>query len=182
MPGDFLNSRAKDRLVYVGGIILTCVLGAILFGIAHDMVTAHVAVEYFTKYHPRLIESESPVAMAFLWGVIATWWMGAFFGAIIGVVGAFGTKPLLPIRRVARALALGLIAVFVLSMLVLVGSFVTLVTLDIGNEVETPELIAVRITHISSYLFTAGLGVILCFWVARTRRAIDPSMPAWVEP
>lgn len=45
-------------------IILFGVFVAIVYGIAHDMVTAHVYVEYFTVYHMHVVDSESPVVMA----------------------------------------------------------------------------------------------------------------------
>jgi len=181
LKGQLVSNEVSERATYIGALTLICILGAILFGIAHDLVTAHVAVEHFTVYHPRLIESESPIAMALLWGVLATWWMGLIFGLIMGVVGVVGHQPRLPLRRVARALTIGLLVVLALSMMVLVGSYVVIVTMDFAPGAERAELVAVRLTHMASYLFAAGLGIILCLWIARTRRAIDPAMPAWVE-
>ena len=56
-------------------IVLSTLFSAISYGIIHDMITAHFCVEYFTIGHPKIIESESPVLLALLWGVIATWWV-----------------------------------------------------------------------------------------------------------
>ena len=58
-------------------IILLCVLAAIVYGILHDQVTARVCVEYFTIGHPPIFHTDDPTLLAFGWGVIATWWMGA---------------------------------------------------------------------------------------------------------
>ena len=71
-------------------IILLSIVTAVAYGILHDLVTAHVCLEYFTVAHPPILPSQSPVVMAFLWGVLATWWVGlimalaAFLGGLVG--------------------------------------------------------------------------------------------------
>ena len=62
-------------------IIGLCVLAAVLYGVAHDQVTARVCVEYFTIGHPRILATESPTVLGLAWGVIATWWVGLVLGA-----------------------------------------------------------------------------------------------------
>ena len=57
-------------------IIGLCISAAVLYGVAHDQVTARVCVEYFTIGHPRIIATESPTVLGLAWGVIATWWVG----------------------------------------------------------------------------------------------------------
>jgi hypothetical protein len=170
------------KLKYSLAVVGLCILGAIAFGIAHDLVTAHVSVEYFTVYHPRVIESESPVAMALLWGVIATWWMGAFFGIFLSLAATLGERPLLPLRRVCRALCVGLGIVYFLCMLTLVCSYVAVLTVGLDTPNRSAELIAVGATHGLSYFASAILGIVLCIWVWRTRAAIDPHLPAWIDP
>ena len=74
-------------------IVLLSVALAILYGIAHDLVTAHVCVEYFTIGHPRVIDSTAPVDLALTWGVLATWWMGLGLGLILGLACRVGRRP-----------------------------------------------------------------------------------------
>jgi hypothetical protein len=47
-------------------------LAAIVYGIGHDQVTAHLCVEYFTIGHPPIFPTASPFLLALGWGVIAT--------------------------------------------------------------------------------------------------------------
>lgn len=63
--------------------VLDAVLLSIAYGIAHDLVTAHIWVEYFTVHHAKIIESESPIAMALLWGFLATFWVGLIAGILM---------------------------------------------------------------------------------------------------
>ena len=51
-------------------IILSTLFAAISYGIIHDMITAHLCVEYFTIGHPKIIESESPVILALFAGIV----------------------------------------------------------------------------------------------------------------
>jgi len=44
-------------------IILACIVAAILYGIVHDEITAHVCVQYFTVFHEKIITSQSPTLL-----------------------------------------------------------------------------------------------------------------------
>jgi hypothetical protein len=67
-------------------IVAVCTLAAVGYGILHDLVTAHVCVEYFTEWHPQMVSSRNPVVLALVWGVVATWWVGALLGVLLAVV------------------------------------------------------------------------------------------------
>jgi hypothetical protein len=73
-------------------IILTCIVAAVLYGIVHDQVTARICVEYFSVFHPPIFPTQSPTLLAFGWGVIATWWMGAFLGVLLAVAARAGSR------------------------------------------------------------------------------------------
>ena len=64
------------------------------------MITTMISIEYFTVGHPRIIESESPIHLALLWGFIATWWVGLILGILISIVSRVGNYPKLGIREV----------------------------------------------------------------------------------
>jgi hypothetical protein len=60
-------------------IAASCVLAAVLYGIVHDQFTARICVEYFTVFHPPIFPTQSPTLLGIGWGIVATWWVGAFF-------------------------------------------------------------------------------------------------------
>jgi len=95
----------RHRVVVALLCIPAGIAAAVVYGIVHDMVTAHVCVEYFTEYHPRLVDSGNPVVLALFWGVVATWWVGAPLGLLLSAGVAAGERPPLPWPRVFRLLA-----------------------------------------------------------------------------
>jgi len=109
--------RGQFWRIFLGTILLS-----IAYGILHDMVTAHVAVQYFTEYHPHLVDSKSPIVMALLWGVVATWWFGAMAGLVIGIADVVGKSPIVPAHAVLKLAGKALLVVLALAMLVLVFS------------------------------------------------------------
>jgi hypothetical protein len=75
------------------GIVLLCVLAAVVYGIVHDQITARICVEYFTVFHPPVIESDSPTLQGLVWGVIATWWVGLGLGVPLAIAARAGAWP-----------------------------------------------------------------------------------------
>lgn len=88
-------------------IVSSCVAAAVLYGITHDLVTTHVSIEYYTLGH-RSIGIDHPVGLAFAWGVIATWWVGAIAGIPLAIACRAGSWPTLTWRdlRVPGGVAL----------------------------------------------------------------------------
>lgn len=79
-------------------IVLFSLAAAIVYGILHDQVTAHLCVEYFTIAHPPVFHTQSPFLLALGWGVLATWWVGLPLGLLLAVVARLG-----PVQRLALA-------------------------------------------------------------------------------
>jgi hypothetical protein len=73
-------------------IILACVVAAVFYGVVHDQFTAHICVEYFSVFHPPVFSTTSPTLLALGWGVIATWWMGAFLGVLLTCAARAGSR------------------------------------------------------------------------------------------
>ena len=67
-------------------IVGLCVAAAVVYGLVHDQVTVRLSLEYFTVLHPHVVDTDSPTVLALVWGVIASWWMGAG-AAVAGTVG-----------------------------------------------------------------------------------------------
>jgi hypothetical protein len=83
-------------------IVGVAVVGAVLYGVLHDQVTARISVEYFTIGHPRVVDSTSPTVLAFVWGVLATWWVGVLLGLAWAVAARAGSRPKAAARDFVR--------------------------------------------------------------------------------
>lgn len=83
-------------------ILAMCIFAAIFYGVLHDQITAHVCVEYFTVFHPPIFATQSPTWLAFGWGIIATWWVGAFLGIWLAIAGRAGSKCKLSARMLSK--------------------------------------------------------------------------------
>ena len=81
-------------------------LAAVIYGILHDQVTAHVCVEYFTIAHPLVFPTESPFLLALGWGIIATWWVGLPFGILLAAAARIGRKAKLELTQLRRPIML----------------------------------------------------------------------------
>jgi hypothetical protein len=99
-------------------MFLVCIAAAIIYGIVHDQFTARICMEYFTIFHPPVFVSRSPTLLAFGWGLIATWWVGALLGAPLAIAARAGSRP----KLAANALV-GSIARLLLTMAACAASF-----------------------------------------------------------
>lgn len=144
---------------------------ACLLGIAMDLVTANVAVKYFTVHHPRLVDSESPWVMAVVWGVAASWWAGAIAGIILALVNI---RLRLPPKRVLRMVAISCTALWVLMMLVLFGVYALAGLVPVESRTINYEadrrLMAVAVAHMSEYLLAALATVVVAVRMVVVRR------------
>ena len=87
-------------------IFLACILAAVLYGIVHEMFTAHLCVEYFSVFHPPVFNTDSPTLLALGWGVIATWRAGGIIGAPLALVSRSGSRPKLVLRDLIRPITI----------------------------------------------------------------------------
>jgi hypothetical protein len=74
-------------------IAVTCVIAAVVYGIVHDQFTARICVEYFTIFHPPLFHTQSPTLLGIGWGIVATWWVAAFFAEPMILAVRAGRRP-----------------------------------------------------------------------------------------
>ena len=146
---------------------------SIAYGIAHDMVTAHVAVEYFTVYHPHIVDSKSPIIMALLWGVIATWWVGLLAGLLLAISNVIGKEAPLPWRTLRIRAVVGMAILWVSAMMLLAGVYVFAGQIPMKERRPTFEqdrrLIAVGVAHGWSYTGSVLVVIILATWIHRAR-------------
>jgi hypothetical protein len=162
-------------------IIALCVGAAVVHGIAHDLVTAHVCVEYFTLGHPPVFATGSPVLLALGWGVLATWWVGLLLGGLLAFAALRGPQP----RRTARSLvrpvgvllaAMAAVAAMagVLGFLLASKGLVVLVE-PLASRVPPPRhaaFLADLWAHSASYLAGCIGGLVLTARVWRARQRL----------
>lgn len=72
-------------------IVLVTTLWFILYGILNDQITIRICAEYFTVFHPRIIDSDNITVIAMAWGIVATWWFGLSVGVILALISRFLT-------------------------------------------------------------------------------------------
>ena len=87
------------------GIVLMCIVAAVMYGIAHDQITARVCVEYFTVGHPPVFGTNDPTLLGLGWGIIATWWVGLLLGVPLAVVSRVGSRPKSSLGSLIRPVA-----------------------------------------------------------------------------
>ncbi len=80
-------------------IILLCTALAVIYGILHDLVTAHICVEYFSVAHPPVFPTNNPTLLALGWGVLATWWVGLALGLLLAACARVGAWPRISARQ-----------------------------------------------------------------------------------
>lgn len=154
-------------------IILSSILIAIIYGILHDLITASLCVEYFTVGHPKIIKSESPIALAFLWGTIATWWVGLPMGILIACFSQLGKKPILSFREIIRLIIRLVMVMFSLAFVAgIIGYTLTELNViylvprlaDQMNPSQHSKFLAAGWSHGASYL----VGIIGTIFICRT--------------
>lgn len=163
-------------------IIVCSILLVVIYGILHDLVTAHISVEYFTVGHQQLIESQSPVLLALLWGVLATWWVGLLLGIALAFAARFGSAPKLGATKLLPSM-IYLLGVMALS--ALVAGIVGYITAQEGAIHLVPRLASQISPERHDLFLTAGWshgasyavgfigGVFLCLriWLRRRKEA-----------
>jgi hypothetical protein len=107
-----------------GKIIATCIVAASLYGIAQDQVTYRHCPEYFTKnFHKAMMNRwpgrpvldtakklfdnnpDNPTLRASIWGVVASWWMGAIIGVPVTLACRLGSWPKMEYKDLIKPLA-----------------------------------------------------------------------------
>lgn len=159
-------------------IILLCIACAIAFGIAHDLVTAHVCVEYFSVGHYNIFGDTAgpPVAYALYWGVVATWWAGLAAGLLLAPTARATRLPKLAWRQLLPTFALALAAVWLAAMLLLVFNLPLGRGGIAGIFAPRPELgeaeaafLTVQAVHVFSY-GAAALATLTVAAIVATKR------------
>ncbi|MBI2811372.1 MAG: hypothetical protein HYX67_11155 [Candidatus Melainabacteria bacterium] len=159
-------------------IVGLCVGAAVVYGIIHDEITAHLCVEYFTVAHPHLFATQSPAALGVLWGITGTWWLGLLLGIVLARVSTVdsgapkstanfiaGRIGLIVVITAFSALVSGMAVYFIAA-----HSHLTLPDPNVSPEKHS-MFYAVWAAHLASYFaaISTSLLVVLNVWSVRLR-------------
>ncbi len=104
-------------------------IATVTYGIAQDLVTTRVSLEYFTIAHVDLFGTQSPTLLAFGWGIVATWWFGVLLGGMIALTARFGKRAKIAVSDLARP---GLGLLLAVGMLALIAGLVGYIAAGTG--------------------------------------------------
>jgi hypothetical protein len=159
-------------------IIALCIGAAIVYGIAHDQVTARVCVEYFTIGHPPVFGTNDPTMLGLGWGILATWWVGLGLGFLLARAARAGNRPpravgslVRPVVQLMLVTGVSALSTGIIGWVAASGGWVRLME-PMASEVpaakHTPFL-ADLWAHSASYLVGVVGGVVVCVRVWRSR-------------
>jgi len=163
--------------------VLISTAAAILYGLIHDQITIRICPEYFTVWHPHVSNSENLTIVALIWGVIATWWMGAFLGMLLGACATVGHRPVPPFKFVARSIVLIMLSSAAAA--ILAGVICWQVRWDAPSSIMGPQIIELApearrrfsvdlAIHNASYNFAPIAAIIAGIAIWRYRRRLAP--------
>ncbi|XAM00791.1 hypothetical protein OT109_05255 [Phycisphaeraceae bacterium D3-23] len=159
---------ARFLKIVVGTMLLSCVLG-----VALDLVTANVAVEYFSIHHPQVVNTKNPIVLAIIWGVGASWWFGALGGAALGFINHRRQVPLAP-GCILRWVVVACVVLWVIMITIVVGVYVFAGLIPDDSRGASFEhdrrLMAVALAHQTEYVLGAVAVVAVGIMTWRSKR------------
>jgi hypothetical protein len=163
-------------------IVLVCISASLLYGMAHDQITARICIEYFSVFHPPVFPTQSPTLLGIGWGIIATWWVGASLGVLLVLAARAGSRRKLTASALIRPIGKLLLIMAACALFSGVIGFMLARAHVIGPppwvaSVLTPSaqsrFMADWWAHSASYLVGFAGGIALC--VAQYRRRANQS-------
>ena len=170
-------------------IAIACVIAAVLYGIVHDQFTARICIEYFTVFHPPIFHTHSPTLLGIGWGIVATWWVGAFFSVPMILAARAGSPPVLRASELLPSIASLLVIMAASAMLFGLTGYLLARTGVLATDWLTlfpsPSMryrfMADWWAHTASYGVAFAGGVVLCVVTYRRRLSAKGSLTTVVN-
>jgi|GEM_PF-494911 len=179
------DESAREGLRILGG----CVLAAVCYGIALDLVTIVFYPSYLSFFHPPLGRLHNPLLLAFAWGILGSWWVGVAGSLPVMAVAGIGKRPPATWKGIAPELLVMLGVSFLLANLVGLAGYLypegvgsSMIGGFAGMADFTPHVfddrgfIAMYVQHAVSYRLAAIACIVLLARIPAKRR-IGPSRP-----
>ena len=162
------------------------IFAAVSYGILLDQVTARICVEYFSVFHPTILPLTSPTSLAFEWGILATWWVGAALGLLLAIAARAGSRTQFSVGDLYRPLLILLGCMAAAAFVAGIVGFSLARTGILSLEWLSPMLpverharfIADLWAHSASYFVGIIGGLIMCAKVWTKRRKISQTLSA----
>lgn len=167
-----IPAKLDTPLTLGAKIVGLSVLAAVVFGILFDLVSVHLSLEYFTEFHPQILPTNNRIALAFFWGIAATWWFGLIGGIVLAMASTLPPRPLAPMAPLRKRLALTLVAFLPASWMIRLAAFVALesvVSDDAKNRETNIGIFANLVMHNFAYFGLALAVLILAVITYRSR-------------
>jgi len=164
-------------------IAVLCVVAAIVYGIIHDQITARICIEYFTIFHPPIFHTQSPTLLGIGWGIVATWWVGAFFSVPLILAARAGSRPTLRAWELLSSIMWLLASMAACAILSGIAGYLLarhgVLATDWLSFTDSPEMryrfMADWWAHSASYAVAFVGGIALCGLTYRKRFRPTPS-------
>lgn len=160
-------------------IVVLSIVACITYGTIHDQITARICVEYFTIGHPRILPTDDPTTLGFVWGIVATWWVGVILGVPLATLARIGSRPKMTagalVRPIATLFAFSAILAVLAGLVGYIAASMGWVWLvgPIAESVPQEKHVAFLVdlwAHSASYLGGFVGSSILMVWVWQSRR------------
>lgn len=159
-------------------IVIWCVISATAYGVIHDQITIRLCNEYFTVAHPPIFPTESETLLAFVWGVISTWWVGLLLGVALAIAARTGRRSKRSISSLRRPIIVILLFTFISAIVFGAIGWIlaecTIITLNepFARDVSPDRhslFLADLWAHLASYLtgIIGGLIIVIRVWRSR---------------
>ena len=155
-------------------------LTTVTYGVINNQVTARICIEFFDLF-PLRITNDSPTAIATVYGIWSTWWLGVPFGGLIATVGRVGRLPKIAPAIIVRPVGLVLSGVATTAAIFGVAGYFLYSSApwdalpqNIRAAIPPDKVWAfyvVNFAHLGAYLSGVAGALGLCYWMHSERVA-----------
>jgi hypothetical protein len=157
------------------------------FGMILDQISVRLCPEYFTALHSPIVGLTEPTLLGMAWGFLGSWWGGALWGYLAGVIATSETQfPPFTVRNLIRPMLVTISFVAIVTTITGLTvwrhaemfeiHFVGWLTTAVPVERQKNAFI-VACYHFSAYISAIVGGMTMCVWLGWKRRQQPNTYP-----
>jgi hypothetical protein len=159
-------------------IVMVCIVGLSVYGMAQDQISVRLCPEYFTVAHPPIAGLNNPILLGMAWGFLGSWWGGLVIGLALALAATLGRWQPLSARELIRPVMLMMVGVASGTVIAGAGAYfnaeMTGVTLGEPWASGIPperhlRFFVVACAHFGTYASAIAGAAGLCVWTVRRR-------------